>query len=90
MQGLKMIGIICLMSVYIPVLANDLFRYWFIFHLLREQGKSTLTAKNNVIQDLTDHLCREFEILILGIDVLQERAPKNEIRILLFSIKLKK
>ena len=31
MQGLKMNGIISLNSVYIPVLANDLFRYWFLY-----------------------------------------------------------
>ena len=47
MQGLKMIGIISLISVYIPVLANDLFRYWFmydIFHLLGEQGNNDLST----------------------------------------------
>ena len=69
-----MIGIISLISVNIPVLANDLFRYWF-----REQGNIDLRP---VIAN------SRFESW--GSMFKQERAPRNEIRILFFSYQAKR
>ena len=49
MQGLKIFGIISLISVYIPVLTNALFRY-DLFYFLREQEKSGLEPSDLVIR----------------------------------------
>ena len=64
-----MIGIINLISVYIPVLANDLFRYWVMIYF-------------SFYKEIM--LCTISRFESWGLMFKQETAPKTEIRIPFF------